>query len=80
MRGNNPLCTLVSGKIENKPLDPTRVNSVVSKTLNLPSLQLSKTKLLNKGEIEIFSCPEPRKSPYYTHITIALGTRQWLIW
>jgi len=76
MRRNNPLCTLASRKIENKPPDPTRVNNVAPKTLNLSSLQLSKTKPLDKGEIETFSCPEPRKSPYYTYVTIAPNTRQ----
>jgi len=38
MKGNNPLCTLASGKIENKLPDSTRVNSIISKTLNLSSL------------------------------------------
>jgi len=76
MRGNNLLCTLASGKIENKPPDPTRVNSIASQTLNLSSLQLLKTKLLDKREMEIFSFLEPRKSPYYIYVTIAPGTGQ----
>jgi len=76
VRGDDPLCALASRKVEKKPLDPTRVSSIAPKTPKPSSPQLSKTKPLDKGEVETSSCPGPRKSPYYTHITMVLGTGQ----